>query len=339
MKPLVSIVIINYNGKHFLQSCISSLLAQTHKQLEIIFIDNLSQDGSLQYVQENFPKIIAIGNDRNIGYSEAGNQGIKMATGKYIMLLNPDIIFEKPYIQKCILKMEEDHRIAAICGKIYKYDFEKKEKTNLIDTVGLFCYRDRRVIDNGQGLEDIGQFNRSKEVFGISGACPIYRKSALDDVKIGDEYLDKDFFMYKEDVDISWRFHLYGWKCYYLHTAVANHGRGTGVLQRFSHLEVAKKRSKLSEFQKFYSYKNQRLMQVKNEMLLSLLHDLPWILWKEILSFGFILIREPFLLKSWLKMWEQVPVMLKKRRQIMKHKRIHWQEMEHWIGGKQSEYV
>ncbi len=341
--PLVSIVIINYNTKHLLDGCIKSLNEQSYRPLEIIFIDNLSTDGSCEHVKKHHANVIPVCNDTNLGYSEGANQGIKMAKGEYVMLLNPDILFEKDYIEKCVEKMEEDHKIAAIAGKLYKYDFQNHKKTNFIDTAGLFCYANRRVIDNGQGLEDQGQFDTAKQVFGISGACPLYRKKALDDVKIPDrgegEYLDKDFFMYKEDVDISWRFLLFGWKSYYLPSAVANHGRGTGVLKRFTHWEVYKNRSKLNKFQKYYSFKNQRLMQLKNELPMNVVLNFFSILWKEILIFFYVILREPFLVKAWFVMWTQVPSILKKRHWIMKNKRVGWREMQPWLSGKKSEYL
>lgn len=336
---LVSFVIINYNTKHMLKSCIDGLLEQTHENREIIFIDNNSQDSSCDFVLKNYPNITAVCNKDNLGYANGGNQGIKIAKGEYVMLLNPDIKFEPDYVEKCVNKMEEDEKIAAICGKIYKYDFENDKKTNFIDTVGLFSYRNRRVIDDGQGLEDKGQFDEAKEVFGISGACPLYRKTALEDVKIDDEYLDGDFFMYKEDIDISWRFRLFGWKCFYLPEAVAYHGRGTGVLKRFTHGEVLKNRSKLPELTKFYSYKNQRLMQIKNEYVRGILSDFLPIISKEILIFGYIILREPHLLKSFAKMVSQMPKAIRKRRYIMNRSQVDWKEMQKWLSGKQSEYI
>ncbi len=341
--PLVSIVIINYNTKHLLDGCITSLNEQTYPNLEIIFIDNLSSDGSCEHVKKHHHNVIPVCNDTNLGYSEGGNQGITMAKGDYVMLMNPDILFEKDYIEKCIAKMEGDPKIAAIAGKLYKYDFQNHRKTKFIDTAGLFCYRNRRVIDNGQGLEDEGQFDVEKQVFGISGACPIYRKKALDDVKIpneeGGEYLDKDFFMYKEDVDISWRFLLFGWKSWYLPSAVAHHGRGTGVLKRFTHWEVFKNRSKLNKFQKYYSFKNQRLMELKNELFMNVLLDFFPMFFKGLLIFFYVILREPYLIKAWFVMITQIPSILKKREYIMKHRRVGWREMRKWLSGKKSEYL
>jgi GT2 family glycosyltransferase len=231
--------------------------------------------------------------------------------------------------------MELDKKIAAICGKILKYDFSEDKKTNIIDSAGLYCFRNRRVIDEGQGMEDKGQYNKEKEVFGVSGACPIYRREALEDVKIFGEYFDEDFFMYKEDVDLSWRFRLFGWKCYYLPEAIGYHGRGTGILKRFSHLEVLKNRGKLSKFTKYYSYKNQRLMQLKNEFALGFLRNFFPIIWKEILVKGYIIFREPYLIKAMFHLLSQMPRALKKRKYIMKNRRVGWREMEHWLSGKE----
>jgi GT2 family glycosyltransferase len=336
MKPPVSIIIINYNTRHLLKTCIESLLAQSCRDLEIIFIDNYSIDQSCRYVRENFPALTAVCNGKNLGYAAAANQGIGMSKGEYVMIINPDIIFEPDYVEKCVAKMKEDSQIAAICGKIYKYDFAENKKTDVIDTVGLFCFRNRRVIDEGQGVKDTGQFNEPHEVFGVSGACPLYRRSALEDAKVFEEYLDADFFMYKEDVDLSWRLRIFGWKCFYLPSAVGYHGRGTGALKRFSHVEVMKNRAGLSRFTKYYSYKNQRLMQIKNEFARGFLHDFFPIIWKEILIKGYIVFREPYLFKALFQMLSQTPRALKKRKYIMSRARVSWREMEKWLSNKKT---
>ncbi len=339
MKPLVSIVIINYNTKKYLESCIQSLLEQTWPEYEIIFLDNDSSDGSFEFVSEKYPHVTAIKNAKNLGYASAGNQGIKLAKGKYVMTINPDIIFEKDYVEHCVRKMEEDKRIGAIGGKIYKYNYENNHKTSFIDTVGIFCYRNRRFIDDGQGLEDKGQFDDEKEVFGVSGACPVYRKEALEEVKYKDEYFDENFFMYKEDIDLSWRLRLAGWKCWYLPSAIANHGRGTGVLKRFTHMEVAKNRSRLNKNQKYFSFRNQRLTQLKNELAGNFIKDFFPILWKEILIKGYVIFREPYLIKAWFDLIGKVPSTLKKRADIMKKRKVDSKEMDRWLSGKQSQYL
>jgi GT2 family glycosyltransferase len=339
MKNSVSVVLICYNSKKFLPRCLGSLTAQTWHDLDVILVDNNSTDGACAYARQSFPRIITVENSVNLGYAAAANQGIRLAKSEFVMVLNPDIILEPGYIEKCVGKMKEDEKIGAITGKLYRYDFEHDKKTNVIDTVGLLSFRNRRIIDEGQGLEDKGQFNEPREVFGVSGACPMYRKSALTDCKNGSEgagggeYFDEDFFMYKEDVDLSWRLRLFGWKCFYLPAAVGYHGRGTGVLKRFTHLEVLKNRSKLNRFQKYHSYKNQRLMQLKNEFVFGFLCNFFPIIWKEILIKGYMIFREPYLFKACLKMFSLLPRALKKRKYIMKNRRAGWREMEKWLSG------
>lgn len=321
LKPMISIIIIHYKTKHLLRPCIEALLNQTYKDTEIIFIDNNSQDGSVDYVRENWPQIQVVENNENIGYAGAGNQGIELSKGEYVFITNPDIILNLDYFEKAVAKMEKEKDIAALTGKILQYDFSTEKATGLIDTTGLKMFRSRRVIDRGQGEKDHGQYDKEEYVFGVSGACPLYRKSALENVKIYGEYLDNDFFMYKEDVDLSWRFQLFGWKCLYYPHIVAYHGRGTGIYDRETIFGTLKYRDKLSKFQKYHAYKNQRLMQLKNETLEGFLKDFVWIIGKEILHFAYMLFREPFLFKSLLVAIGQIPKMLKKRKEIMRRKK------------------
>jgi GT2 family glycosyltransferase len=343
----ISIVIIHYNTPHYLKTCFEGILKQTYKNIEVIFIDNNSPDkDGLKYVQKEYtenPKIKVVPNDDNLGYAKAANQGISMAIegedkADYVVITNPDIIYSPTYFEKVLHRIEKDPKIAAITGKVYKYDFDRNQPTNIIDTVGLFAYKSRRIIDDGQGLIDDGQFNQECEVFGVSGACPMYRREALEDVKVMGEYLDEDFFMYKEDVDISWRFLLYGWKSIFFPKAIAFHGRGTGIYRRFFNRDVLKNRSKLSKFQKHYSFKNQNLMQVKNELPLAFLLNFPRIVFRKLATFAYITVREPYLWKSYLAYLKQAPRILKKRRLIMENRRVSNKEMGKWFR-RQSKYL
>ena len=346
--PLLSIILIGYNSKKFLKYCLKGVESQTFKNVETIFIDNDSADKSVEYVKRYFKWVKVIDNPENIGYVGAANQGIRLSKAKYVMVLNPDLILTPNYLKNIIAKLEKDKKIGVITGKVLKYDFAKEEPTDKIDTTGLYCYRNRRIIDRGQGLTDTGQYDKEEEVFGVSGAVPIYRREALEDIKLPMltksrqkdyqelpyEYLDEDFFMYKEDIDISWRLRLRGWKCYYFPKAIGHHGRGTGVLKRFTHWEVYKGRKNLNRFQKYYAYKNQRLMQVKNEMWGNILHDILPILLKEILILGYIVIREPYLLKSFGHLFIQLPHAFKKRRLIMHRRKTTSKKMGKWLSGR-----
>ncbi|PIR54604.1 hypothetical protein COU74_04915 [Candidatus Peregrinibacteria bacterium CG10_big_fil_rev_8_21_14_0_10_36_19] len=346
-KPKIAIVIIHYNTPQFLQTCLDSIFKQTYQNIEVFFIDNDSpSDVGIELVKEKYghhKNLKIIGNEHNSGYSGAANQGMKLAIehknpADYVVITNPDIIYSPTYFEKVVHRMEKDPEIAAITGKVYKYDFEKKEPTKIIDTVGLIAYKNRRIADDGQGLEDHGQFDKECEIFGVSGACPMYRREALEAVKIEDEYLDDDFFMYKEDVDLSWRFQLFGYKCLYYPKAVAFHGRGTGIHRRFTKWEILFNRNRLSEFQKFYSFKNQLLMQLKNELPGNFFRNLPHILATKLLTPFYLTFREPHLWKAYIAYLKQAPKMLKKRKIIMEKKKATAKDMQKWFVGK-SKYL
>lgn len=365
-EPKISIIIIHYNTPDYLKGCFEAIFAQTYNNFEIIFIDNNSPDKEgLEFVQKkygNSEKVIIVDNKDNIGYSGAANQGIRMAIeGKaprqamqksegdwpapsdfvkadYVVITNPDIRYTPEYFEKVVNRMENGKKIAAITGKIYKYDFKNDKPTDVIDTVGLIAYKNRRIADDGQGMIDEGQFDQECEVFGVSGACPLYRAEALEDVKVLGEYLDDDFFMYKEDVDISWRFLLYGWRALYYPQAIAYHGRGTGIVRRFSTREVIKNRKGLSKFQKHYSFRNQLLMQSKNEMWGTFWKDFFPIMLRRLALPIYITFAEPYLWKAYKEYFSLLPKIRKKHKVIMQNKRVSAKEMSKWFK-KKSQYL
>ncbi len=300
-------------------------------ETELIFIDNDSHDDSVEYIAKHFPQVRIIKNKINNGYAGAADQGIKESKGEFVMIVNPDIVFEPDYLKLLVAKMHADKKIGAIIGKLRRYDFQHDKKTNVIDSAGLLMYRSRRCVDRGQAEEDRGQYDTAEQVFGVTGACPLYRREALEDIEIFGESFDTHFFMYKEDVDISWRLLLLGWKSFYEPVAVAYHGRGTGVFDRAGAIKVAQNRKNLPQFTKHYSFINERLMRLKNEMPTHVLRDVLPIIWKEILMVGWMTIREPFLWKSMVQLFKKMPYALKQRKEIMKKKRASYRDIVRWF--------
>lgn len=330
--PKVSIAIINYNTCGLLVSALKSLKKQDCKNMEIVVVDQASTDDSVKKVRQLFPKIRVIENE-NTGYAGGANKAYDETDGDYLVIMNPDITLEKNYITVLIKELEKDKKIGAITGKILK-TLPKNPPKNfkpIIDTTGLLAFKNRRVVDRGQGLLDCGQFEKQEEVFGISGCLALYRRSALTDIAImtyskhakdAKEVWDYDFFMYKEDIDVSWRLNLRGWKCVYTPKARAFHRRGTAVLKRYSNLDVIKHRESVSPFARFYSYKNQRLMQIKNEISRDMFKDFFTLLFREILTTGYVLLREPATFKAFFHLLRQLPLAFKKRAYIQKNRKI-----------------
>jgi len=337
-KGKIVVVIIHYNTPAFLHTCLPSVMAQTYENLDIVFIDNNSPDRTgMDYMHANYdgnPKVTIISNVDNKGYAKAANQGIKIAIGRdaeFVSIVNPDIVFTPNYFEKIVEKIKKDSHIASAIGKVYKYDFNNEKPTDIIDTTGLLAYKNRRIVDRGQGVIDEGNFNEEEEVFGVSGACPVYRIKALEDVKIFDEYFDEDFFMYKEDVDLSWRFLLYGWKNLYIPEAVAYHGRGTGTGKKTSILEILGNRKNLSKFQKKLSFQNQMLMVKKNYLWGNFLKNFYKILPMSFLTTVYMTFKEPYLWGSYISYLKKLPRILRKRAIIMKNKKVSAKEMEKWF--------
>lgn len=338
-------VIINYNGGQYVEKCVETLLAQTYEDLKILFIDNASpeKDGLdiMHRLYDENTRVTIVANTTNKGYAKAANQGIRVALSRdaeFVMIANPDLVFTPEYFSVLIEKLKEEKQIAAITGKIYKYDYKNDKPTDIIDSTGLFMYKNRRIIDNGQGLVDEGQFNEPIEIFGVSGACPIYRMKALEDVKIMDEYFDEDFFMYKEDVDLSWRFNLYGWKCFYEPKAVAYHGRGTGVARRFFSKEIFVNRKNLSAFQKKLALRNQFCMEIKNDFFVNRLRDFRYVMPRKLFLPFYMTFVEPYLWLGFFGFLKLLPRMLSKRSIIMKNKKLSAAQIHKWFKAR-PEYL
>lgn len=227
----LSVVIVNYNVEYFLEQCINSARkALTKTSGEIIVVDNNSIDGSVDMVKSKFQDVKLIENKENTGFSRANNQAMRMANGEYVLLLNPDTVVEEDTFVKCIEFMD-DHQEAGGLG------------VKMIDGTGKFLPESKRGLPTPWvafykifGLSTI--FRKSKkfgryhlsylnmdqthEVEILSGAYMLMRKEALDKVGL----LDEDFFMYGEDIDLSYRIIKGGYKNYYYPETSIIHYKG-----------------------------------------------------------------------------------------------------------------
>jgi GT2 family glycosyltransferase len=260
----LSFVVINWNSGELLPLCIPKLLHQKGLSVEVILIDNNSVDNTKEII-ENLPKNVkVILNDKNLGYSGAANQGIKCSRGKYVSIINPDVLLTETYGLEIIKVLEENIEIAAATGKLIKYDFKNKKSLNIIDTTGIEFTRDFKVFDRGQNCSSLEEYDHSTRIFGVSGAAPIYRKAALEDVKVDDEYFDEDFLAYKEDIDLSWRFRKFGWEVIFIPTAIAYHGRAIGRAKNDDIFSFYRHRKSQSQFIRRISLRNHYCLLVKN---------------------------------------------------------------------------
>ena len=340
--PLVSISLLTWNGEKYIKDCLNSVFNQTYSNLEILIRDNNSEDRTVQYIKDikkRHKNLKFFLNPKNVGFAIGHNQTIKKSKGDFILCLNQDVVLNKDFILKAIKLFKKDKKTASVQGKLLRWqkglsisnDYSDYQITHIIDTVGLLILKNRRIVNKGQGEIDEGQFENIEEIFGPDGATPIYRRKALEDVKINNEYFDEDFFAYKEDVDLAWRLRLYGWKSFYQPKSIAYHDRTAGDSFALSYINIIKERLKINKFGKYLAFKNQRLMQIKNEQIGSFIKYFPNFLIKEISSWGYVLLFERYTYKAIKDLLKLIPKVLKKRKIIMRKKRINSKEINRWF--------
>ncbi|MFN4260034.1 MAG: glycosyltransferase family 2 protein [Gemmataceae bacterium] len=206
--PAVTILIVNYNGKHYLHDCLTALERQTYPRSswEVVLVDNASADGSVAYVREHFPWVKVTSLSRNRGFAGGNNVGMRRTQAPYVALLNNDTVVDADWLAALVEVMEQEPRIGGVASKI----LFRHEPTR-INNAGLLLYRDGHGADRGFREMDDGQYDEPAEVFGGCGASVLLRRAMLDDVGLFDERL----FMYYEDTDLAWRARARGWRfCY-----------------------------------------------------------------------------------------------------------------------------
>lgn len=214
--PLVSVVIVNWNGLRFLEDCLSSLFNQSYQAFEVIMIDNGSTDGSVEFIRSNFPRTVIIENKENLGFAAANNQGIRAARGKYIATLNNDTKLDNNWLSSLVNLAESSESCVGMWApKI----LSMKEPTKIDSVGGLLIYKDGIARGRGREKEDKGQFDKVEEILFPSACSALYRKDMLDEVG----YFDEDFFAYCEDTDLGLRGRLAGWKALSAPNAIVYH--------------------------------------------------------------------------------------------------------------------
>lgn len=253
MRPLISIIIVNFNGLRYIDPCISALMAQSYESYEIIIVDNGSSDGSTEYISIHFPDIILVKTGTNLGFAGGANAGIQKARGDFILTLNNDTIADTKFLENLIKPMMVDSRIGMCASKMIFPD-------GRINSTGISISRSGAAWDRGIFEPDTGQYENETEVFGPCAGAALYRKKMLDEIGLFDE----DFFLYVEDVDLAFRARWAGWICRYVPSAKVIHiHRGTAGTD--------------TDVSIYHINRNLVLYIFKNFPLRTLLVSLPWI--------------------------------------------------------------
>jgi GT2 family glycosyltransferase len=265
--PQVSIVVVNTNELHHLKRNLPSLFNQNYPNFEVLVVDNVSTDGSIAYVESEFPRAKLIRNEDNLGYAGANNVGFQYCTGEYIAVLNPDTEVDKNWLIELIKALEDDPQAGLATPKILIMDQPEKINTcgNDITFTGITCCR---------GLDqNANNFQNIEIVSAVSGAAFVIKRSVLD--RIGG--FDESYFVYYEETDLSLRANLAGYRCLYVPTSVIYH----------------KYAFRFSPRKAFYQERNRYYSLLKTFRWRTLLALLPSLIIGEFIAWGYAFMRGP----------------------------------------------
>lgn len=298
---MVSIIIPNYNKFDLLEKCIESILKQNYTDIEIIVVDNGSDNKDSIVCEESKVKFIWL--DKNEGFSKAVNIGIKYAKGNFLAIINNDTELTPDWINNILKAFKNNENVFFITSKILSLNNKR-----IIDDVGDVILPSGKVYKIGNGEEDCGQYNNSRKIFGASGAASVYKREFFDIVG----YFDEDFFAYLEDIDLSFRANHFGLKGMYAPDAVVYH------------VGSATTGSKFNKFTVYYLAQNTINVIAKNFPIRVLIRYFPHILSHILkLQLYFSLNRLGFtFLKGLISGIGMINTMAKKRKEIMKNRRL-----------------
>jgi len=325
---MVSVLITTYNSAPFLPACLDSIWKQTYSPAEVIIIDNASRDGTRDLLATLAARANVIYNQTNVGFAAAQNQAARLASGNWLLSLNPDVVLGPDFIASVVAAGEQDDHIGTVCGKLLRWNpGANPEFTQVIDSTGIYFLPNLRHLDRGAGSLDQNQFERAEYVFGATAAAALYRRNMLEDISVNGEFFDEQFFAYREDADLAWRAQLMGWRCLYTPKAVAWHVRRV----------TPERRGELPTEINWHSIKNRFLMRAKN---------ISWPLyWRFLLPItardaqviGYCLLADRKLASALSAVWKARHEVRKKRLFIQSHRRVSDQELSRWFSGAPME--
>ncbi|HEX7191082.1 MAG TPA: glycosyltransferase family 2 protein [Thermoanaerobaculia bacterium] len=303
----VSLILVTWNSARFLPRCLDGIAQQSFRDIELIAVDNASADDGVAIVRAKFPGATILQNAANEGFARAVNQGIARASGEFVQLVNPDAFLGPAYVARLVEALEHEE-LGSATGKLLRADGSR------VDSKGIRMTRTGRHFDIEEGEE--------REVFGVSGAAAMYRMSFIRDVTLSDgQFLDEDFFTYREDADVAWRGRLFGWRAAYVPEAVGWHVRTV----------TPERRRELPPSINMHSVKNRFMMRIKNEGLYLALRNAPFELTRDLVTIGAVLTVERSSLPAFSWLWRNRKRIFAKRGEIQRRRRVSDRALARWF--------
>lgn len=321
MAERFAIVVITWNSARYLRRCAEGIASQSLAPAEVVVIDNASADGSAELAGSLLPGATVIRNATNRGFSVAANQGIAATTAELVLLLNPDVMLGERYCEEIVAALARaGSEFGAATGRLLRGEGDAIVPTGVVDSLGIRMTRNGRHLDAGAGEPDRGP-DRDVEVFGVSGAAAVYRRTMLDDCRVFGEVFDVDFFAYREDADLAWRSRVFGWKALLVTAATAWHVRRV----------TPEVRASLPPEINMHSVKNRFLLRIKNEGIGLALRNGAFELVRDAAVVGAALTIERSSLPAFSWLWKNRASILAKRAEIQRRRRVEDRDLVRWF--------
>jgi GT2 family glycosyltransferase len=311
LTPLVSVAVVNWNGDKYIHRCLEHVFAQSHRELDVIVVDNGSTDGSLEKIKARYgDRCRYIENAGNVGYSPGMNQAMAAAKGEFIVQLNSDACLHEDFISNSLARMRADQRIGSIGGRVFQWDGD--ELTNQLRKAegGRYYWRKRFQVRANES-----EPNEALS-FGPASCFPLLRMSALNDVlATSGHYFDDRFFAGWEDNDLWFRMQLRGWKCLFIPEAYGWHvGSGSAEKNTTFFTKNVEYRTRI--------LRNRLFIIVKNLPAGVFLRLFPYLVVGELAMVPYFLLRSPSSIPAffngWRQFWAQRGEVWAMRRRIQK---------------------
>jgi GT2 family glycosyltransferase len=305
--PEISVIIVNWNGKQFLEECLCAMRRQTFRDFEAILVDNGSADGSVEYVRTQFPEVQVLALPQNLGFTGGNIAGYGQARGNIVVLLNNDTEAHPRWLEEIYQASQTYPDAGSFASKMMYFDDRSR-----VENCGFDLGTAGATVDLGRDQPDGPAWTQPRKVFGGCGGAVAYRRAMLENIG----FLDQEFFMTYEDADLSFRAQLRGYGCVYIPGAIVYHRyRATN--------------SKTPSRQVFHSQRNIEFVYLKNMPLGLILRSIPQRLVYELgaaiyfskKGTGFAFFRAK------LDVLRCLPEILRKRREIQRTRTISNSEM------------
>ena len=262
----ISVIIPNYNGEKIIDGCIQSLLQQEYKDFNIIVVDNNSTDDSVKIIEEKYPSITLIKNNENLGFAAAVNIGIKVSKSDFVALLNNDTEVDTKWLGNLYSVVSKDDKIFSASSKMIRF-YERDIIDDAGDQYNLLGWAYKR----GDGAS-VDKFNKNKVVFSTCAGAGLYRRKVFEEIG----YFDENFFAYLEDIDVSFRGNIHGYKNVYVNDAIVYH------------MVSATSGSRHNEFKVKLASRNSIYLIRKNMPLIFTIINLPFLILGIIVKYIFV---------------------------------------------------